>query len=316
MSTAKLFQQNVIALVWDFDKTLIRTYMQEPLFKKYNIDPVKFWREVEALPTLYAQKGVTINPETSYLNHLLTYVRQGLLPGLSNQALRECGQLLDFFDGLPDFFEQSKNSITQNPAYADFDIKVEHYIISGGLTEIIKGSKVAPYVDGIWACEFTENFFDLEKQTLTDSPGTITDIGYTIDNTTKTRALFEINKGANKFPEQISVNQRMGTEQRRVPFANMIYIADGPSDIPAFSVVNRFGGRTLAVYSRNDIRSFRQAKKLLEDARVHLFSEADYTAGSQTYLWLTEQITECANRIVKQKSDKLAEGRNNIPKHI
>ncbi len=34
----QLFPQNVIAMVWDFDKTLIPGNMQTPLFRKYDID--------------------------------------------------------------------------------------------------------------------------------------------------------------------------------------------------------------------------------------------------------------------------------------
>ena len=29
---------NIIAVVWDFDKTLITGYMQDPMFKKFNVD--------------------------------------------------------------------------------------------------------------------------------------------------------------------------------------------------------------------------------------------------------------------------------------
>ena len=29
---------NVVAVIWDFDKTLIDGYMQTPLFKYYNVD--------------------------------------------------------------------------------------------------------------------------------------------------------------------------------------------------------------------------------------------------------------------------------------
>jgi hypothetical protein len=48
---------------------------------------------------------------------------------------------------------------------------------------------------------------------------------------------------------EIDVNASLAPEDRRVTFQNMIYIADGPSDVPAFSIVNHYGGRTLAVYN-------------------------------------------------------------------
>ena len=42
--------QNVIACVWDFDKTLIPGYMQEPIFRRFKVDESSFWDEVNGLP--------------------------------------------------------------------------------------------------------------------------------------------------------------------------------------------------------------------------------------------------------------------------
>lgn len=95
------FQQNVLAVVWDFDKTLISHYMQDPLFEAYGIDGRTFWSEVNALPALYRERGVPVNPETIYLNHLLAYVRAGLFPGLNNAKFRQLGQKLKFFPASP-----------------------------------------------------------------------------------------------------------------------------------------------------------------------------------------------------------------------
>ena len=35
-------EQNTIAIIWDFDKTLIPGYMQEPLFRDYGVDESDF----------------------------------------------------------------------------------------------------------------------------------------------------------------------------------------------------------------------------------------------------------------------------------
>ena len=72
-------------------------------------------------------------------------------------------------------------------------------------------------------------------------------IAYAVDNTSKTRALFEINKGCNKM-SWMDVNAPIARDVRRIPFHSMEYIGDGPSDVPCFSLVSRFGGRTYAVY--------------------------------------------------------------------
>ena len=82
-----LYTSNVIACVWDFDKTLIDGYMQSPIFEEYDVDEALFWKEVNMLPEIYAKKGVRVSPESVYLNHLLSFVKNGLMRGLSNKKL-------------------------------------------------------------------------------------------------------------------------------------------------------------------------------------------------------------------------------------
>ncbi len=312
------FSQNIIAIVWDFDKTLIPYYMQKPLFEEYGVDEAQFWTEVNKLPGLYAEQGIKMSADTAYLSHILSYTKQGIFKNLSNAKLRELGTKLDFFPGLPDFFKHSQDLINSNSDYRKFDLRLEHYVVSTGLTEIIRGSQINPFINGIWGCEFLEKKYITNNGTLeTENGGAqISEIAYQIDNTTKTRALFEINKGVNLHPDEISVNQRMSEEDRRVPFQNMIYVADGPSDIPAFSVVNQNQGKTFAVYSKNRIESFRQAKQLLEDNRVNNYGEADYTEGSHTYLWMIDEIQSIASRIIRDKKSKLREAKDSIPVHL
>lgn len=193
------------------------------------------------------------------------------------------------------------------PECDEFGIRVEHYIVSTGFAEVIKGTSLKQYVEDIWGCEL------LEGKDI-DGDNVISEICYTIDNTTKTKAIFEINKGINKRPN-VSVNAKMTEEQRRVSFENMIYIADGPSDVPAFSVVKRFGGSTFAVYPRDDDTAFAQVERLREDERIDMYGEADYTEGSQTYKWITHKIREYAQRIIQMEQNKQAV-QDNSPKHI
>ena len=96
--------QNIIACVWDFDKTLIPGYMQKPLFKHYGINETSFWSEVNQLPSLYSSRGMKVSPDTIYLNHLLSYVKNGPMRGLTNERLKELGGEIEFYPGLPEFF--------------------------------------------------------------------------------------------------------------------------------------------------------------------------------------------------------------------
>jgi hypothetical protein len=247
-----LFTQNIIACVWDFDKTLIPDYMQAPLFRRFGVDEATFWAETNGLAENYRKRGYHISPEISYLNHLLTYVLSGKMAGLSNKVLRECGAEIKFYPGLPRFFETSRLWVKNKPEYAKHEIVLEHYVVSTGLAEMVRGSTLAPFLDGIWACEFIENplqpGFLRQKELMIEAASEIAQIGVMVDNTTKTRAIFEINKGTNRNPA-IDVNAKVTAEDRRIPLQNMIYIADGPSDVPSFSVVKSGGGKTYAVYN-------------------------------------------------------------------
>lgn len=314
-----LFTQNIIACVWDFDKTLIPAYMQAPLFRRYGIDEATFWAETNALAENYRKRGYNIAPEISYLNHLLTYVLAGKMPGLSNKVLRECGKEIEFYPGLPKFFETSRAWARAKPEYVKHEIQLEHYVVSTGLAEMIRGSALAPYIDATWACEFIENplqpGFLKQKEFPLEAANEIAQIGVMIDNTTKTRAIFEINKGTNKNAA-IDVNAKVTPEDRRIPLQNMIYIADGPSDVPSFSVVKKGGGKTYAVYNPAVRAEFEQNDRLRHTGRIDHYGPADYTENSATTHWLHLQIEKMCDRIVTDREAAVASRVTRPPRHL
>ncbi len=322
------FEQNVIAMVWDCDKTLISSYMQDPLFRHYDVDGAKFWDEVNGLRKVYGAQGISVNADTCYLNHILTYVKAGLFKGLSNKLLREFGSELVFYPGLPQFFGEIKKLIEEDPKYKAFDIRLEHYVVSTGFAETIRGSAIAPYVDGIFGCEFIEDVLQpgfLENVIASpkgeaieagSAESEISQIACALDNTSKTRYLFEINKGSNKYPETIDVNSSIARASRRVPFENMVYVADGPSDVPAFSILNYNGGSTFAVYPKGDVKGMRQVESLRRDGRVQMYGEADYSEATTSWLWLTEKARSIADKIVATKQAAIKNSAGAPPSHL
>ena len=301
---------NIIAVVWDFDKTLVNGYMEEPIFEHYGVDSSVFWREVNSLPEKYrVEQGVRVNPDTIYLNHFIHYAKKGIFKGLNNAMLYDFGKNLHFYEGVPEIFEETRKLIEEDSIYQEYDIKVEHYIVSTGLSQVIKGSVVVQYVKGIWGCELIE-------EEIENGEKIISEIGYTIDNTSKTRALFEINKGVNRH-EGVEVNTKMPEELRRVPFRNMIYVADGPSDIPAFSLVNKNQGATFAIYPHGDMEAMRQVEQMRVDGRINMYAEADYREGTTAYMWICHKIKECAERIRKREREKISiYAQAGTPKHL
>lgn len=295
--------QNIIAIIWDFDKTLVDGYMQDPIFKEYKVKTSDFWQEVNELPAKYKKEGVRINRDTIYLNHFINYVKQGKFKGLNNAKLKSYGEQQKFYLGIPDIFKTTSELLNNDPVCKEYNIRVEHYIVSTGFAEVIRGTSIIQYVQDIWGCELIE-------QENEEGIREISEIGYTIDNTTKTRALFEINKGLD-----VNVNSKVAYSLRRVDFKNMIYIADGPSDVPAFSVVKGRGGATFAIYPKGQHNAFKQVERLRQDGRVDMFAEADYSDETTTSMWICNKMLEFAERI-KQEEQSKRSSNNIIPKHL
>ncbi len=291
---------NTIAVIWDCDKTLIDGYMQDPIFEFYKVNSADFWKTNGEEIKRSREKGIRVNDDTFYLNLFIRAAHDGRFEGLGNAKLREFGAKQKFYPGIPGIFQQTKDMIRQNKSYSDYGIQVEHYIVSTGFAEVIRGSVLMDHVEDIWGCELLE-----------DDNGLINEIVYTIDNTTKTRAIFEINKG-----RDVPVNSKIPEDLRRVRFENMIYIADGPSDIPAFSVVKKGHGATFAIYPKGDIKAMRQVEQMRGDGRVDMYAEADYSEGTTAYLWITEKIRQMADRIRKEEHEKIISAASSVPHHL
>ena len=301
---------NIIAVIWDCDKTLIDGYMQDPIFEHYGVDAKEFWAEnnkkQEDLQKRYP--NIRINSDTYYLNLFLEYIREGKFRGLNNNLLREFGKKQKFYKNVPEFLSTLNNFFQENSEYREYGIQVESYIVSTGFAEVIRGSTLNNVVKEIWGCELIE--------ANKDGDDILSDVVYTIDNTTKTRAIFEINKGSWNEALHIDVNSKITLDTRRVPFENMIYIADGPSDIPAFSLIKEKGGTTFAIYPRGDMKALSQVEQMRMDGRVDMYAEADYSEGTTTYMWIINKIEKLAQNIVNEEKSKLEASISDSPKHL
>ena len=286
--------QNILAIVYDFDHTLSPHYMQDhTILRRAGVDPSEFW---PSCTTLIKERGY--DQELAYMKRMLDY--DGIRK-LSNADLQAMGPDLTFFPGVPDFFEEL-NAIVQQTRYAEWDIHLEHYVVSSGLKAILDGSNIAKHVKAIFGCEFDED------------QGHIHFPKRTISHTQKTQFLFRVNKGLINLDQD--VNDHMPEEARRVPFWHMIYVGDGPTDVPCFTVIKKNGGLAVAVYNPHDTtrKSFKKCYDLAHHAdRVHFMAPADYQTGSQLRLILEQHLTEMADSIVERRRQGIEDTRTPAP---
>ena len=272
--------QNTIAIVYDYDQTLSPSYMQEEvIFPSFGINPRAFWRRCDEL---VATAGY--DNELAYMKVLLDSLE---MDRPTNAALRALGEKLTFYPGLPEMFEEFADHLLGRE-YAAHGIRVEHFILSSGLREVLAGSRLAPYVRAIFGCEFAE-----------DASGRITFPKRVISHTQKTQFLFRINKGMLDLSQD--VNDHIPPDLRPVPFAHMIYVGDGPTDVPCFTVLRRYGGNAIAVYNPADLSSFRKCYQLSAYAdRVRHIAPSDYRAGSHLRLLLEVLVRQIADGILRR----------------
>ena len=98
--------------------------------------------------------------------------------------------------------------------------------------------------------------------------------------TEKTKFIYAINKGiTSKIRENpFNVNTFVAENERRIPFENMIYLGDGPSDIPCFSMIKNNGGYSIGI--NVDSKWHKEFQLELRKREIPGF-KADYRTGSK-----------------------------------
>ena len=248
-------QLPIVAFLYDFDKTLCTTDMQNYAFiPSLGMTPTEFW----ALANGFGRQN-RIDGILAYMYTMIQESEQKNVP-FTRQDLVEKGRSIVLFPGVQEWFGRI------NAYGAEQGVQVEHYIISSGLREIIEGSTISNVFKEIYASEF---YYDEGGKPVWPK--------LAVNFTAKTQFVYRINKGVLDVSDDKTLNDSMPDDSKRVPFHNMIYVGDGLSDVPCMKMMRAYGGQAIAVYQESNRLG---VEDLLAKGRVDFIFKADYSEGT------------------------------------
>lgn len=273
----------IVAILYDFDKTLCSEDMQNYSFiPALGMTPEEFWGYVGEFSD---KTGVE-----KILSYMYCMVEMSKKKGihLTREWLENLGKDIKFYNGVTTWFKRI------NDYGKSQGIHVEHYLVSSGTKEIIDGCAIAKEFKAVYGCEF---LFNENSEPIWPKN--------TINFTAKTQYLFRISKGVLDANDDVKLNRK--TQNRRIPYRNIIYLGDGMTDIPIMTLVKENGGKSIAVYARGKKE---KVMPLYEENRVNFVCRADYGAGNElekimkliiNQISVTEALLKVENRQAENK---------------
>lgn len=253
-----------LAIAYDFDGTLAPGNMQEHSFiPELGIDVAKFWADVKKDAAKH-----DMNEILSYMQLMLKRADEKEKP-ITKAAFEQHGYGITLFEGVEQYFD------VINQYAKDKGAQIDHYIISSGLRDILRGTSIAKHFKLMFASGYKFN-----------ASGVAEWPALAVDYTTKTQYLFRINKGIDNVHDNSRINKFMTEDERPMPFRNIIYIGDGETDIPAMKMTKEMGGTSIAVYNPNKRKekgmpSLRDnCQQLIDEDRVNYIAPANYKDDS------------------------------------
>lgn len=248
-------QQPVIAICYDFDKTLSPDDMQaQGYIQAVSYDVAKFWADSTEL----ANRN-DMDSNLAYMYMMVKEAQGYIIP--NRQALMDYGAKIELFPGVAQWFSRIRQYGEQQ------GVIIEHYIISSGLKEMIEGTPVANEFEKIYASSFYFN-----ERGVAEWPA------QAVNFTNKTQFLFRISKGVLDINDP-GVNEYFPADKIRVPFRNMVYIGDSNTDIPCMKLVNSYGGHSIGVYNPA-LNNKHEVYQMIRENRIRYFVPADYNPGT------------------------------------
>lgn len=283
--------KTTIGILYDFDKTLCTTDMQEYDFiKNLGMTSDEFWGSAGEITKKHQVEKIL-----AYMCVMIQKCKEKGI-ALTEDYLKQCGENVVLFNGVISWFDRI------NAFGESLGVNIEHYIISSGTYEIIQGTPIAKYFKRIYACRF-----------MYDENGVACWPALAINYTLKTQYIYRISKGILDVTDDYNLNRLQDESLRRIAYHNMIYLGDGLTDIPCMKMVKQKGGKSIAIYP---VGQGEKVKPLVDDERINFVCEADYSENSYLEKTVKLMIENMAilDRLKMKEEDNLTQYKKSFEK--
>jgi phosphoserine phosphatase len=272
---------NRLAVVFDFDETLVPESL-DALLAALGHDPRAF-REEHILPLQAAGWELHFAQFHALIEESR---RRPPRERITRDFLAEVGASLEPFEGVAQMFGRLRRCARD---VAD-DVEVEFYVISAGFADIQRATSIAPEFTAIYGSEFA---FD-------DATGEIVFPKQVLTFPEKESYMLSISKGlpleGADGPEDAW--RHVDEEDLHVPIDQVVYVGDGASDMPVFSLMQREGGIALGVLKpHQSAKAWEGQKQMRPDRRVLNLAEADFRDGSELMRSLEGSVQSICKRL-------------------
>ena len=283
MGEATKEYRNRIVLIFDFDGTLAPNTI-DFLLESNGIDPERFKKEdVQPLK----EQGWN-----SQLANFYALLKVADKLGLKKGDFERLSKNFDPFEGVSSMFERVREKARE----AEPDLEVEFFLVTCGFLDLLRPMAIFKEFKKAWGCEL---FFNAEGKPVF--------VKNAVNHTDKVRYILQIAKGLKDEDIDLpaDVYQEVAEKDRYVPLDQVIYVGDGKSDMPAFSLMKEHNGIAIGVVNTKKVKEWDGYKSMHTLRKVENLALADYSEDSELMQSLLLAV-ESISKLVKLR--KLGKG--------
>lgn len=282
MGQATTAFRNRIVLIFDFDGTLAPNTI-DFFLESNGVDPKRFKQEkVEPL----VKQGW--DSQLANFFALLQTVDQ---LNLTKEAFDQLSENFKPFEGVLQMFDRVRQEARQILP----DIEVDFFLLTCGFLDLLRSMEIYKEFKKAWGCEL---YFNQEGKPVF--------VKKAVSHSDKVRFILQMAKGFREEDLELpsDVYMEVPNDEWYVPLDQVIYIGDGKSDMPAFSLMQEHKGIAIGVVDADEVKQWEGYKNMHSKRKMENLALSDYTENSELMQSLLLAVKSISNKVKLRKLGK------------